>query len=63
VVKRSEWSLVAGARAAGATTGERLLKSALGPLAGARSGEAVGRAGSQRESIALALMSPEFQRR
>lgn len=64
VVRRGEWALAAGDRAAaGAVTGEGLLDAALGPLAGAQTRAAVARAGSQRESIALALMAPEFQRR
>src|SRR5262249_61774453 len=40
-----------------------LLETALGPLASPETRQAVARAESRQQALALALMSPEFQRR
>ena len=40
-----------------------LIEIALGPLASAETRQAVARAESRQQALALVLMSPEFQRR
>lgn len=63
ILKRADWAGAVAQTAAGTTDPRTLLDAALGPLASARTREAVRRAGSPAQAITLALMSPEFQRR
>lgn len=53
-----------GRQAAGSVADPRaLVEEVLGPLASAQTRQAVARAESKQQAIALLLMSPEFQRR
>jgi uncharacterized protein (DUF1800 family) len=62
--KRLEWANAAATRfVRGRESPVAFLDTALGPLADARTREAVARAESAEQGFALALMSPSFQRR
>ena len=63
LLKRIEWGAAFGARHRQGPSPEEIIRSALGPLASARTDTAVSRAQSRRQGLALLLCSPEFQRR
>ena len=63
VVRRAEWSFAVVRRVAGGAKPLRLLDMTLGPLASARTREAIERAESSARGVALLFVSPEFQRR
>ncbi len=62
IKKRLEWAAAVAARV-GPRRPESFLDNALGDLASAATRQAVARAESGAQGLALALMSPEFQRR
>jgi uncharacterized protein (DUF1800 family) len=63
IKKRLEWANAVSRRMVRAESPTEFLDKALGPLAGARTRQAVARAESAEQGFTLALMSPEFQRR
>jgi uncharacterized protein (DUF1800 family) len=63
VKKRLEWANAVSRRMVRGETPSEFLELALGPIAGARTRQAVARAESAEQGFTLALMSPEFQRR
>jgi uncharacterized protein (DUF1800 family) len=63
VKKRLEWANAVSRRMVRGETPSEFLERALGPIAGARTRQAVARAESAEQGFTLALMSPEFQRR
>jgi uncharacterized protein (DUF1800 family) len=63
VKKRLEWANSVSRRMARGETPSQFLDRALGPIASARTRQAVARAESAEQGFTLALMSPEFQRR
>jgi uncharacterized protein (DUF1800 family) len=63
VKKRLEWANAVSRRMVRAESPTEFLDRALGPLAGARTRQAIARAESAEQGFTLALMSPEFQRR
>jgi uncharacterized protein (DUF1800 family) len=63
VIKRLEYAKVFAAYAAARFEPKALARTALGARMGERTGQAVARAESRQEAIAVLLMSPEFQRR
>lgn len=63
VMKRLEWSQALAARTGRFVRPEDALAGALGDALSPRTREAVARAESAEQGLALALMSPEFQRR
>lgn len=63
IKKRIEWAYEISADAEEEMTGTKFLKNALGRNVSKKTLEAVSRAESVRASLALAIMSPEFQRR
>ncbi|HEY7800227.1 MAG TPA: DUF1800 family protein [Hyphomonadaceae bacterium] len=63
IKKRLEWANAVSRRMVRAESPTEFLDQALGPLAGARTRQAVARAESAEQGFTLALMSPEFQRR
>ncbi len=62
LMKRIEWAAEVAQRSPGIDA-RRWLDEALGPLAGSDTRTAVARAASGADALAIALMSPEFQRR
>jgi uncharacterized protein (DUF1800 family) len=63
VKKRLEWANAVSRRMVRAESPTEFLDKALGPLASAKTRQAVARAESAEQGFTLALMSPEFQRR
>jgi uncharacterized protein (DUF1800 family) len=63
ILKRVEWSQQLAGRIADRQRPADTIEAVLGPLLSERSREAVRRAASPRQGFALALMTPEFQRR
>ncbi|HEV7690813.1 MAG TPA: DUF1800 family protein [Hyphomonadaceae bacterium] len=63
IKKRLEWANSVSRRMSRAMTPNEFLDRALGPIAGAKTRQAVSRAESAEQGFTLALMSPEFQRR
>jgi uncharacterized protein (DUF1800 family) len=63
LLKRIEWSYAFGARHRSNMSPAEIAQSALGPLANARTTEAISLAGSRQQAMALLLSSPAFQRR
>ncbi|MDA0261704.1 MAG: DUF1800 domain-containing protein [Proteobacteria bacterium] len=63
ILRRAEWALAVAHRVAGGHDPVRLVETTLGPLATARTREAVKQAESPGRAIALLFASPEFQRR
>lgn len=63
LLKRVEWSQALATRVGARLRPADVAAEALGPLLAARSREAISRASSAAQGLALALMSPEFQRR
>jgi len=63
IKKRLEWANAVSRRMARGQSPSEFLDQALGPVAGARTRQAVARAESAEQGFTLALMSPEFQRR
>lgn len=63
IMKRIEWSQQLAGRVVAQQRPADALESVLGPLLSSRSRESVQRAASARQGFALALMTPEFQRR
>ena len=62
LMKRIQWAAEVAQRAPGIDA-RRWLDDVLGPLAGSDTRTAVARAASSADALAIALMSPEFQRR
>lgn len=63
LIKRLEWTNAVSRRMARGPSPLDFLDTALGPLAGERTRQAVMRAESAEQGFTLALMSPDFQRR
>jgi uncharacterized protein (DUF1800 family) len=63
LMKRLEWSQAFAERLGPNARPEALLEAGLGPMLSARTREAIRAAESGQQGLALALMSPEFQRR
>jgi uncharacterized protein (DUF1800 family) len=63
IKKRLEWANSVSRRMSRGMTPNQFLDSALGPIAGQKTRQAVSRAESAEQGFTLALMSPEFQRR
>jgi len=63
VMRRAEWSMVVAQRIAAGHAPGRFLQEIAGPVASDETRRAVERAPSAADGLALALMSPEFQRR
>lgn len=63
IMKRVEWSQQLAGRIADRQRPADTIEAVLGPLLSERSRESVRRAASPRQGFALALMTPEFQRR
>lgn len=63
IKKRLEWANSVSRRMARGETPSQFLDRALGPIASAKTRQAVARAESAEQGFTLALMSPEFQRR
>ena len=63
IKKRLEWANAVSRRMARGETPSQFLDRALGPIASAKTRQAVARAESAEQGFTLALMSPEFQRR
>ena len=63
IKKRLEWANAVSRRMARGSSPTEFLDKALGPIAGAKTRQAVARAESAEQGFTLALMSPEFQRR
>lgn len=63
IKKRLEWANAVSRRMARGKSPTEFLDAALGPIAGAKTRQAVARAESAEQGFTLALMSPEFQRR
>jgi uncharacterized protein (DUF1800 family) len=62
LLRRADWAWSVSGHA-GDSDPMAMLEASLGPLASAETTQAVRRAGSRREAIALLLAGPEFQRR
>jgi uncharacterized protein (DUF1800 family) len=62
-MKRLEWSQALAERLGERGRPDQLARAALGPLLTTRTQQSVQRAESGAQGLALALMSPEFQRR
>jgi len=63
MMRRIEWASALAARVAADRAPMALFEATIGPVASARTREAVERAPSARDGIALLFASPEFQRR
>jgi uncharacterized protein (DUF1800 family) len=63
LVKRLEWSQALAERVGSRVRPVELAEAALGPSLSTRTAESIRRAESPVQGLALALMSPEFQRR
>ena len=63
IMKRIEWSQQFAGRIADRQRPADTIEAVLGPLLSERSRESVRRAASPKQGLALALMTPEFQRR
>lgn len=63
VIRRVDWSLALGQRTGGRIDARALVAETLGPLADTDLRRSVERAPSPAEALALALLSPAFQRR
>jgi uncharacterized protein (DUF1800 family) len=63
LAQRLDVANILAGRVAGWTDPDALMAAALGPLASAETRQAVARAESRPQALALVLMSPEFQRR
>jgi uncharacterized protein (DUF1800 family) len=63
IKKRLEWANAVSRRMVRGSSPTEFLDKALGPIAGAKTRQAVARAESAEQGFTLALMSPEFQRR
>jgi uncharacterized protein (DUF1800 family) len=63
VIRRAEWTMALGQRAAQSKSPTALFDETIAPVAGADTRAQVERAASAAEGIALVLASPEFQRR
>jgi uncharacterized protein (DUF1800 family) len=63
IKKRLEWANAVSRRMVRGQSPTQFLDQALGPIAGAKTRQAIARAESAEQGFTLALMSPEFQRR
>jgi uncharacterized protein (DUF1800 family) len=63
IMRRMDWSEDFAAAAPSQASPQEIAAQAMGPLLGAKSSQAIARAESRPQAIAVLLMSPEFQRR
>jgi uncharacterized protein (DUF1800 family) len=63
IMRRMDWAEDFAAAAPSQASPQEIAAHAMGPLLGSRSGQAIARAESRPQAIAVLLMSPEFQRR
>jgi uncharacterized protein (DUF1800 family) len=63
IMRRMDWAEDFAAAAPSQASPQEIAGHAMGPLLGAKSSQAIARAESRPQAIAVLLMSPEFQRR
>jgi uncharacterized protein (DUF1800 family) len=63
MVQRVDWALTVGEKLGDSIDPRQIAEQALGPLAGDATRQAVARAPSAADGLALLISAPEFQRR
>jgi len=63
VLRRAEWAMAVGMRVAEFRAPDRLFEATIAPIASTATAQAIARAPSRADAVALVFACPEFQRR